>query len=143
VGIVIDSSVFIEHERHGLDIRSLTAGREQETFFISVITLSELMHGLHRAQEPTVQSRRAALIGLIRQEFPVLSIDPATALVHAEVWAELESRGTPVGAHDLWIAASCIANGHRVTTSNVREFRRVPGLSVEVWSRASGDARPR
>ncbi|MBM4039799.1 MAG: type II toxin-antitoxin system VapC family toxin [Planctomycetes bacterium] len=141
MGIVVDSSVFIEHERLRLDIRSLTAGREHEAFFLSVITASELLHGLHRATDPAVRARRAALIEFILREWPVLPIDLATAQVHSSVWAELESRGTPIGAHDLWIAASCIANGHRVTTANVREFRRVPGLVVEEWSRSARQPR--
>jgi predicted nucleic acid-binding protein len=30
---------------------------------------------------------------------------PAVARAHAEIWAELESDGNLIGAHDLWIAA--------------------------------------
>ena len=137
MGIVIDSSVFIEHERHDIDIGSLTAGREHEKFYISVITASELLHGLHRAVSERIRARREWFIGFILEKWPVLPIDFATAQVHARIWAELDSRGKLIGPHDLWIAASCLANGHTITTSNVREFRRVPGLSVEEWTRSS------
>lgn len=50
--------------------------------------------------------------------------------MHAEVWADLERRGQPVGAHDLWIAATALAHGFAVATRNRRDFVRVRGLRV-------------
>jgi len=41
----------------------------------------------------------------------------------------------PIGERDLMIAAIAIANGCRVVTDHLREFRRVPGLLVENWAR--------
>jgi tRNA(fMet)-specific endonuclease VapC len=41
--------------------------------------------------------------------------------------------GTPIGAHDTWIAAICLVHQLTLVTDNVREFQRVPGLSVENW----------
>jgi predicted nucleic acid-binding protein len=38
-----------------------------------------------------------------------------------------------IGAHDLWLAASCGAHGLKMVTANVREFAPVPGLQVESW----------
>jgi predicted nucleic acid-binding protein len=38
--------------------------------------------------------------------------------------------GESLGANDLWIAASAIANQTPRVTRNAREFRRVPGLEV-------------
>ncbi len=39
-----------------------------------------------------------------------------------------------IGSHDCWIAASAVAHGLRLATSNVRKFGRVPGLIVENWN---------
>ena len=66
-------------------------------------------------------------------QFPVLPIDMPTARAHAELWAGLAAAGTPVGAHDLWIAATAISRGLSLATANRREFARVPGLVVEDW----------
>ena len=42
----------------------------------------------------------------------------------------MEKQGRPIGDNnDLWIAVHAIALD--VTTNNEREFRRIPGLSVE------------
>jgi len=45
----------------------------------------------------------------------------------------LAGSGTMIGAHDLWIGATCLANGLSLATSNIRDFKRVPGLVIEDW----------
>jgi predicted nucleic acid-binding protein len=49
--------------------------------------------------------------------------------------ATLERVGTPIGPNDLLIAAHALALGLPVVTNNEREFRRVPGLQIENWTR--------
>ena len=49
--------------------------------------------------------------------------------------AQLESRGTPIGANDFWIAAQGLALGAVVVTDNESEFTRVPSLITENWLR--------
>ena len=58
------------------------------------------------------------------------SITIAIARAHARIWAALERDGRPIGAHDMWIAATALGHGMDVATANVAEFERVPGLSV-------------
>lgn len=48
-------------------------------------------------------------------------------------WADLAASGVSVGAHDLWLAATCVARGLTMVTANARDFVRVPGLDLEVW----------
>ncbi|MRS12975.1 MAG: hypothetical protein EG823_07900 [Actinobacteria bacterium] len=57
----------------------------------------------------------------------------AAERVHAQLWAGLARSRTPVPAHGLWIAATCIAHGRTLVTTNERDFARIPGLSFEVW----------
>jgi tRNA(fMet)-specific endonuclease VapC len=51
----------------------------------------------------------------------------------ADIRAELERAGTPIGSHDLFIAAHARSRDMTLVTHNVRRFRRVPGLRVEDW----------
>ncbi|MBI4410796.1 MAG: type II toxin-antitoxin system VapC family toxin [Gemmatimonadetes bacterium] len=132
MGVLIDASVLIEHERGRIDLDRRVTGREEE-FFLSVITASELLHGVYRAADPGVRGRRSAFVEAVLDRFPLLPVDLATARSHAQLWAELAARGALIGAHDLWLAAACIAHGLTLVTGNPREFGRVPGLSVESW----------
>jgi tRNA(fMet)-specific endonuclease VapC len=133
MGVLIDSDVLIGFERGKTDVRKWIAGREEEEFFISVITASELLYGVHRAKAPDVRSRRMAWVESVLNAFPVIPIDVSTARAHAELSAYLETAGMRIGLHDAWIAATCIAHGLTLVTGNVREFGRVPGLRVEKW----------
>ena len=133
MGLLIDASILIDAERGRVDVGAQIRGREQEEFFISVITASELLHGVWRAQDRTVRSRRLAFVEGILERFPILPIDAAVARTHAQLWADLETRGTMRGAHDSWLAATCIARGLILATGDLAAFKKVPGLRVEQW----------
>jgi tRNA(fMet)-specific endonuclease VapC len=132
---LIDASILIESERGRLDLERHLTPRQQEEFFLSVITASELLHGVHRAVQPEVRTKRSAFVEAILERFPLLPVDLNTARAHAQLWATLAAAGMMIGPHDLWLAATCIAHGLTMVTANVREFTRVPGLAVEVWGR--------
>ena len=130
MGLLIDSSTLIAMERGAEAATAAFAGREDEDFFVSVITASELLHGVWRAADAGVRARRSAFVEYVLQEFPVLPIGVAVARVHAQLWAELQCAGQGIGTHDLWIAATCLAHGLTLATRNLRDFQRVPGLTV-------------
>jgi hypothetical protein len=64
-------------------------------------------------------------------ETPVF--DERDAIDAADVRLHLKSKGTPIGPYDVLIAAQARRRGAILVTANVREFRRVPRLSVEDW----------
>jgi tRNA(fMet)-specific endonuclease VapC len=134
MGLLIDSSVLIEAERGHLDLAARVRGRSGEEAFISAVTVSEILFGVHRATDPSVRNRRAAVAEALLSRFEVLGIDGAVARLHAQLKADLAVRGTPIGPHDLWLAATCMLHGLTMVTGNLREFRRVPGLRVEAWA---------
>lgn len=134
MAVLIDASIVIEAERGRLDIGPFVESRADEDAFLSVVTASELLHGVHRAVNADQRARRSAFVEGVIERFPLLDVDVATARAHARVWAELSATGRLIGPHDLWLAASCIAHGLTMVTANVREFERVPGLDVEVWA---------
>lgn len=133
MAVLIDASILIEAGRGRLDIEPHVARRPDDEAFLSVVTASELLHGVHRAATPDQRARRSAFVEGVLERFPLLEIDLATARAHAQVWADLSATGSIIGPHDLWLAASCIAHGLTMVTANVREFERVPGLEVEEW----------
>ncbi len=133
MAVLIDASILIEAERGRLALERHVARHEDEEFFLSVVTASELLHGVHRATQPDARARRAAFVEGILERFPFLPIDLACARAHARIWAELRQAGTVIGPHDMWLAATCLAHGLTMVTANLREFERVPGLAVENW----------
>ena len=58
---------------------------------------------------------------------------PATREVcweYGKAYRYLRGAGQLIGANDLWIAATALANDMPVVTRNEGHFRRVPGLAV-------------
>jgi tRNA(fMet)-specific endonuclease VapC len=53
--------------------------------------------------------------------------------VYASIRVAVERKGTPIGAHDMLIAAHARAIDAVCVTDNVAEFRRVPALKIENW----------
>jgi tRNA(fMet)-specific endonuclease VapC len=126
VAILIDTSVLVDAERGGSTLERVAS----DEHLISVISASEFIHGIHRAVDGARRARRQAFVEQVLVELEALPITIEVARVHASIWAQLEATGEVIGMHDLWIAATALAHGLRVATTNAREFERVPGLSV-------------
>lgn len=133
MGVIVDTNILIKYEKGQLDLERKILGREREEFFISVVTASELLHGVLRANDPSIKSKRNAFVEGILNNFSILPIDLAVARSHSQLWATLQTQGNMIGIHDSWIAATCIAKGMSLITLNISEFDRVPGLNIEEW----------
>lgn len=123
---LIDTSVLIEVERGALPMEPLV--REEKA--ISVISVSELLHGVHRATPDSRRMRRQAVVEQILGAVEQIPIDTEVARVHADIWAGLEASGEIIDAHDLWIAATAVTHGMELATVNRQHFERIPGLAL-------------
>jgi tRNA(fMet)-specific endonuclease VapC len=128
VGILIDTDLLVDLER-GARAPEVDAALGDEDRAISVITVSELIHGVLRASGAT-QVRRRAFVEHLLAGLEAIPITEPVARMHAQIWAELAARGAMIGAHDLWIAATALAHGLGVATRNGTDFGRVTGLRV-------------
>jgi tRNA(fMet)-specific endonuclease VapC len=99
---------------------------------ISVITYGELRYGAEKSRE---RRRALELLEALVTLIPVESMPFEAAVAYGSIRAALEERGEMIGNNDLWIAAHARAAEFTLVTNNEREFRRVPGLTVENWAR--------
>lgn len=129
MGILIDNGVFIRWEREGGKI-SLGNWASYGNPYISVITQSELMVGVHRANTQERGDKRLAFVQAVLTNVSILPVDSRVADVHAHIVATLSQHGSTIGPHDNWIAATAIQHDFDLLTTNGSEFRRVPGLRV-------------
>jgi tRNA(fMet)-specific endonuclease VapC len=131
---MLDTNVFIliRQRRAGPILDRFQALRANEAV-ISVISYGELCFGVEKGAMP--ERALAALHGLT-VFIPVQTLPPAAGAAYGSIRAALERRGETIGNNDLWIAAHALAGSLTVVTNNEREFRRVPGLSVENWAAA-------
>jgi tRNA(fMet)-specific endonuclease VapC len=101
--------------------------------FTSVIVAAELHFGI--AKKASQKLRRRVLDAF---EFvPVWPMPIVVAEHYGSLRADLELRGLPIGANDMWIAAHALAEDAVLVSNNIREFSRINGLKVENWMQAS------
>jgi tRNA(fMet)-specific endonuclease VapC len=130
MGIIFDTSVLIGLERASSRLDKFIRGREGESFGISAITVSELLHGVHRADSEKRRIIREAFVEKIIEVFTVFPFDLGAARIYAGIWASLAKRGKSVGAHDLVIAATCISLGFSLATLDLRDYALIEGLKI-------------
>lgn len=97
---------------------------------ISSITLAELAHGVEKSAD---QARNLAVVEDFVSRLDVLPYDDRAAWQYGLIRAALERQGTPIGVNDLHIAGHARSLGLIIVTNNLREFERIPGISVENW----------
>lgn len=102
---------------------------EPDTVCTSIIAACELRFGAQRKGSAPLTQRVEQLL----QALTVLPLDTPADEHYADIRATLERSGSPIGSHDLFIAAHARSRGMTLLTRNLREFRRVPGLAVEDW----------
>lgn len=129
MGLILDTCVLIHAEKQGNAI-NFEKWQFYEDAFISVITVSELLIGVHRADTETRRLKRSAFVEAIMNEIPIIDFSPEIARIHAQIYAHFASQGQLIRAHDLIIAATALAHGHALLTTNQQEFNRVPGLNL-------------
>jgi tRNA(fMet)-specific endonuclease VapC len=95
----------------------------------SIVAACALRFGAQRKGSAPLTQR----VELLLQALDVLPLEAPADAHYADIRATLERSGTPIGSHDLFIAAHARSRGMTLRTRNLREFQRVPGLTVEDW----------
>lgn len=103
--------------------------RPSELVLCSVVK-AELTFGARKSSDP---ARNLRVLGRFFEPLVSLPFDDNGAEAYGTIRFELERSGLPIGANDLLIAATAVAHAAVLVSHNVREFSRVPGLSLEDW----------
>jgi predicted nucleic acid-binding protein len=134
MGLILDSSVAIAAERRGDNVtqmlKQIVAATGDQRAVLSSVGLTELVHGIYRAQTAQARSRRESFIRELLNDMEVYSYAKETALLAGKIDGEQQSRGITIPFGDLLIGATALEVGYSVLTVNVRHFRLIPSLTV-------------
>jgi predicted nucleic acid-binding protein len=131
VGVIIDTSIWVDVERGRLSPADVAAITGNEPVYLAPPVLAELEYGIHRAKTAGQRHRRAAAVARIRRK-PCLVIDADTGRTFGRLAADLDAKGRP-SAHkvqDLWLAALAVQHSLGLLTANTKDFDGIPGLTV-------------
>ena len=128
MGLVIDTNFFIDIENKRLPIEKLNDFSSYGEAYIAAVTASELLTGVHLANDIAIKLRRSAFVENILETLPILSFDERVSRTYAYF---IKPRNKASGnVHDLQIAATALAHGHALLTSNIQDFAKIPGIKI-------------
>ncbi|MHB8501744.1 MAG: PIN domain-containing protein [Candidatus Acidiferrales bacterium] len=134
MGLILDSSVVIAAERRGDNVtqmlKQIVATTGDQRAVLSSVGLTELVHGIYRAQTESARNRRDSFIRELLNDVEVYPYTKETAQLAGKIDGEQQSRGITIPFGDLLIGATALEVGYSMLTVNVRHFRLIPSLTV-------------
>ena len=125
--MLLDTNVLIEAERTSIDLDALIADDDEPA--VAAITIAELGVSVEMATGRRRRARSEFLDDLI-DNLPIIQYDLGVARAHTDLLVAVRTLGRPRGAHDLIIAATALATGRIVVTSDRHGFDDLPGVEV-------------
>jgi tRNA(fMet)-specific endonuclease VapC len=126
---VIDTDILIDLLRNVKKVVAFLTEIEESRSLLSttVINAFELYHGAHksREREQNLLATRKLLNRLI-----LLPLGPRSAETAGRIYAQLETKGQPIGLRDALIGAITLTKGYTIVTRNVEHFQKITGLTV-------------
>ena len=98
--------------------------------YISSIVVYELQVGIAKSNNP---KKREKQLSTLLEQTNIIEFGEQEAKVSALIRADLEMKGTPIGAMDILIAGCAKAHNLTLVTHNTKEFMRVDRLSLDDW----------
>lgn len=134
MGLILDSSVLIAAERQGSTLHQMLAqiGRSLQDIEIglSVVTITELAHGVARAESSQRKEKRLRFMQELVSAVPVYPVTGAIAFRAGLIDGETQAKGIRLPLSDLLIGVTALELRFGVGTSNLRHFKLIPGVSV-------------
>lgn len=106
-------------------------GLSPSLLFLSSISCMEIMYGFEK--NPEKAKKIQPTINDFINDINLLDFTTEDAKYTAGIRHDLARKGLTIGHFDLLIAGMALSRNLVLVTSNLREFRRVPGLSCENW----------
>ena len=101
---------------------------------ISSITYGELCYGIENGA-PLLKDDRWDQLASFTSRILIDPWDEEAARHYGHIRAHLKNEGTPIGNNDLLIAAHARSLDCILVTNNTKEFKRVPDLAIEDWTK--------
>lgn len=126
---VIDTDILIDLLRNVKKVVGFLAEIEERGNLLSttIINAFELYHGAHKSRE---SERNLLATRKLLNRLILLPLELRSAETAGRIYAELETKGQPIGLRDALIGAISLTKGYTILTRNVEHFQRITGLTV-------------
>ena len=135
---VLDTDILTLFQMNHAAVMARVAEQPAHAIAVSVVTVEEQMSGwyaqIRKAKGPEKLAwGYARLAANVRFLATIKILDFNEAAIQR--YEDLKRLRLKVGKMDLQIAATALQHGGTVVTRNIRDFKAIPGLSLEDWSK--------
>jgi len=128
---LLDTNTCIQVLNEGsINVQGQMQARPPSEIAICSVVKAELFYGARRSRRIEENLR---LLEHFFAPLTSLPFDDRCAEEYGVIRAHLAAQGTPVGPHDLMIAAIARTHDAVLVTHNTREFSRITGLRLVDW----------
>ena len=127
---VLDTNILIYYFKGQGNVVTKLLSISPKEISIPSIVLYELELGIAKSSSPKKRTKQ------LRDMLSVINILPFSqkeAHSTAQIRAQLEKLGTPIGHYDYLIAGTALSNNGILVTNNTKEFNRVKNLKLVNW----------
>jgi tRNA(fMet)-specific endonuclease VapC len=126
---IIDTDILIDLLRNKKEAVTFVAQLQDKNFLLAttVINQFELHYGAHKSRNPekNLQTTKKLLNKLV-----ILPLTPRSAQKAGHIFAELETKGQPIGLRDTLISAIALTREFSVATNNTEHFKKIADLKI-------------
>lgn len=128
---MLDTNVIIDIIRKKrVEVLNRLSKIPNDQIFVSVIVYAELEYGASKSSDPEKNRR---LVDQFLSPFSIVDYSVEAASAYGEIRNELERKGILIGPYDMLIASHAVALGAVMVTNNVKEYSRIPFITVQNW----------
>lgn len=127
---VLDTNTLIYFFKGQGKVAEYLLNTSPQDIALPAIVQYEIETGIAKSEAP---SHRREQFREVLELITVLPFDSNAAIRSAEVRAELEKMGKPIGPYDILIAGTVLAYNAVLVTHNTREFNRIHHLQIVDW----------
>ena len=127
--VVIDTDLLIGLLRNIRKVVDFISDMEKREFRLSttVINAFELYHGAHKSKK---RAENLASTKKLLERLIILKMELKSAENAGRIYAELETKGQPIGLRDALIGAVALTRGYALATRNIEHLQRIEGLTL-------------
>lgn len=105
---------------------------EDDEIYISTFSIAELLASIEKEKLGKAHTK---IIKEFISKFEVIDFDIDTTMIYSKIRADLEKNGCKIDNMDILIASCAVKNKLILITNNEKEFKQVPNLKIENWTK--------
>jgi predicted nucleic acid-binding protein len=128
----LDTNIVIYYQNNNEIVVNKLLSVDEGKICISHITRIELFYGAFKSRRT---EENLALQTEFCDEVNIINSSSNSDIIFAQIKSKLKKSGQIVADLDLMIASICLANNLILVTNNIKDFKNIPDLKIEDWSK--------